>query len=149
MPETPLSIDALLEQLVALDASDLHVTAGSLPVVRVRGALERLEPFPRLSPEDTLQLLYQIMSSEQQKTLELKGQLDMSYSIPGLARFRVNVYSQRESLAAAFRMIPTGAEDARGARSPATPRPARRRSRAASSSSPARPAPGSRRRSRR
>ncbi len=106
MPETPLSIDALLEQLVALDASDLHITAGSPPVVRVRGALERLEGFARMTPEDTLQLLYQIMSTDQQKTLELKGQLDMSYSIPGLARFRVNVYSQRESLAAAFRMIP-------------------------------------------
>jgi twitching motility protein PilT len=106
MPETPLSIDALLEQLVALNASDLHVTAGSPPVVRVRGALERLEEVPRQTPEDTLRLLYQIMSSEQQKTLETKGQLDMSYSIPGLARFRVNVYSQRESLAAAFRVIP-------------------------------------------
>lgn len=106
MPETPYSIDALLEQLVALEASDLHLTAGSPPVVRVRGSLDRLEGYPKLGPEDTLQLLYQIMSSEQQKQLEVKGQIDMSYSIPGLARFRVNVYSQRESLAGAFRMIP-------------------------------------------
>jgi twitching motility protein PilT len=106
MPETPYSIDALLEQLVALEASDLHITAGSPPVVRVRGSLERHEGYPKLSPEDTLQLLYQIMSSEQQKQLELKGQIDMSYSLPGLARFRVNVFSQRESLAGAFRLIP-------------------------------------------
>jgi twitching motility protein PilT len=106
MPETPYSIDALLEQLVQLEASDLHITAGSPPVVRVRGSLDRLEGHPKFGPEDTLRLLYQIMSSEQQKQLEVKGQLDMSYSIPGLARFRVNVYSQRESLAGAFRMIP-------------------------------------------
>jgi twitching motility protein PilT len=51
-------------------------------------------------------MLYRIMSSEQQKKLETQGQIDMSYSIPGLARFRVNAYSQRESLAAAFRLIP-------------------------------------------
>jgi twitching motility protein PilT len=106
MPESPHSIDALLEKLVHLNASDLHLTSGSPPVVRIHGSLERLDDHDRLLPEDTLQLLYQIMSSEQQKQLEMKGQLDMSYSIPGLARFRVNVYSQRESLAAAFRVIP-------------------------------------------
>jgi twitching motility protein PilT len=106
MAESLLSIDDLLREMVALDASDLHITVGSQPVVRVNGVLERLEEHPRLTPTDTLQLLYRIMSGEQQKHVENNRQIDMSYSIPGVARFRVNVYSQRESLAAAFRMIP-------------------------------------------
>src|SRR6186713_1117511 len=106
MPENSFSIDTLLEQMVAHNASDLHVTVGSRPALRVRGQLERLEAFPELSADTTRQLLYRIISSEQQKRLEIDRQLDLSYSIPGLARFRVNVYSQRESLAAAFRMIP-------------------------------------------
>src|SRR5205807_6427312 len=59
-----------------------------------------------LSAEDTQQLLYRILSSERQKHLEIKRQLDFSHSIPGLARFRVNVYFQRESIGAAFRLIP-------------------------------------------
>jgi twitching motility protein PilT len=101
------SIDELLEHMVTRDASDLHVTTGSPPVVRVRGGLERLDGFDMLSPEDTQQLLYRILSSEQQKQLEIKRQLDFSHSIPGLARFRVNVYFQRESIGAAFRLIPT------------------------------------------
>jgi twitching motility protein PilT len=111
MPETestPLNIDTLLAELVEQNGSDLHVTVGSHPVARVRGELVRLETFPKLTAEDTLELLYRIMSTEQQKQLEINRQLDLSYSIPGLARFRVNVYSQRESLAAAFRLIPMG-----------------------------------------
>jgi twitching motility protein PilT len=100
------SIDDLLEQMVARRASDLHVTVAAPPVVRVRGEMERLEGFDLLSSEDTQQLLYRILSSEKQKQLEIKRQLDLSHSIPGLARFRVNVYFQRESVGAAFRMIP-------------------------------------------
>jgi twitching motility protein PilT len=100
------SIDELLEQVVVRDASDLHVTVGSEPVVRVNGRLERLDEFSRLSPEDTQLMLYRILSTEQQKHFETNRQIDISYSIPGLARFRVNVYFQRESLGAAFRLIP-------------------------------------------
>ena len=103
---TTYTIDDLLETMVALGASDLHVTVGSHPVIRLNGSLERLEQFPRLSADDTQRLLYRILSTEQQKHLEINRQIDVSYSIPGLARFRVNVYFQRESLGAAFRMIP-------------------------------------------
>jgi twitching motility protein PilT len=106
MPESAQNIDQLLTELVTRGGSDLHLTVGSHPVVRVHGSLLRLEEFPKLSADDTLHMLYRIMSSEQQKRLETQGQIDMSYSIPGLARFRVNAYSQRESLAAAFRLIP-------------------------------------------
>jgi twitching motility protein PilT len=100
------SIDELLEHMVSRNASDLHVTVGTPPVVRVRGEVQRLEEFAPLTSEDTQQVLYRILSSEQQKQFELNRQLDFSHSIPGLARFRVNVYFQRESVGAAFRLIP-------------------------------------------
>jgi twitching motility protein PilT len=106
MPETPLSIDALLERMVALGASDLHITVGSPPVVRVNGTLQPLEGTEPFAPTETHQLLYRMLSTEQQKTLEVKRQIDMAHSIPGLARFRVNVYFQRETVGAAFRLIP-------------------------------------------
>jgi twitching motility protein PilT len=101
------SIDELLERMVEANASDLHVTTGTPPAIRVRGEVERLDGFDPMTGEETQQLLYRILSSEQQKLLELNRQLDFSYSMPGLARFRVNVYFQRESIGAAFRLIPT------------------------------------------
>ena len=100
------SIDELLGLMVARGASDLHLSVGTPPSVRVRGELERLAGMPALTREDTQQLLYRILSTEQQKQLEIKRQIDMSHAVPGLARFRVNVYFQRESLGAAFRVIP-------------------------------------------
>jgi twitching motility protein PilT len=100
------SIDDLLEQMVTRNASDLHLSVGSPPAVRVNGRMERLPNLQALSADDTQQLLYRIMSTEQQKNLEIKRQIDMSHSIPGLARFRVNIYFQREALGAAFRLIP-------------------------------------------
>ena len=106
MPETFLSIDALLERMVARSASDLHVTVGTPPAMRVNGALERYQDVPDLSPEDTHQMLYRILSTEQQKVLEINRQIDFAHSIPGLARFRVNVFFQRGTLGAAFRLIP-------------------------------------------
>jgi twitching motility protein PilT len=100
-----LSIDDLLAETVARNASDLHISVGTSPAVRVRGELLRLE-HPPLSPDDTLALLYRILNTEQQKRLEVGRQIDLSYAVPGLARFRVNVYFQREALGAAFRLIP-------------------------------------------
>jgi twitching motility protein PilT len=105
MPQL-MSIDSLLEQMVARGASDLHVSVGSPPALRVRGHIYRLDGFEPLTADDTRTLLYQILSSEQQKHFELNRQLDFAYSIPGLARFRVNIYFQRGSIVAAFRLIP-------------------------------------------
>jgi twitching motility protein PilT len=105
MPQS-FSIDSLLERMVALDASDLHVSAGAAPVVRRRGHLEAIDGFAALSADDTRDLLYRILSTEQQKHLEIKRQLDFAHAIPGVARFRVNCYFQREALSAAFRLIP-------------------------------------------
>src|SRR5436309_1202483 len=106
MPELT-SIDGLLEQMVSLGASDLHVTVGSPPAFRVRGHIARAEGYEPFTADDTRALLYRVLSSEQQKNFELKRQLDFAYSMPGLARFRVNVYYQREAVGAAFRLIPT------------------------------------------
>jgi twitching motility protein PilT len=106
MSNTLLSIDELLEQAVAMGASDLHVTVGTPPAARVRGHLVRLEGAEVFDAESTQALLYRILSSEQQKNLEIDRQIDLAYNVPGVARFRVNVYFQRDSLGAAFRQIP-------------------------------------------
>ena len=107
MANAPLSIDPLLAAMAERNASDLHLTAGSPPVIRVNGKLERLPETDDLELDDIRTLVYRILSTEQQKLLETKRQLDFSYSLPGVARFRVNAYYQRMSLGAAFRMIPT------------------------------------------
>src|SRR5262249_16105552 len=102
----PLNIDDLLTRMVEVDASDLHLAVGSAPAIRVRGHLERLHDAPKLTGEDTPDLIYAIPSTEQQKLLEPRRALDFSYPVPGLARFRVNAYFQRASVGAAFRLIP-------------------------------------------
>ena len=99
------SIDQLLEQMSARNASDLHVTSGTPPAIRIRGTVHRLDEFAPLTSEQSRELLYQILSTEQQKNFEIKRQLDFSYAVPGLARFRVNVFFQRGTAGAAFRFI--------------------------------------------
>ncbi|HEV2982078.1 MAG TPA: type IV pilus twitching motility protein PilT [Solirubrobacteraceae bacterium] len=98
----------LLMEVVARKASDLHITAGAHPTVRVRGRLTPLENYPKLSPTDTREIVYSILNGDQRQRLETEWQLDFAYSIPGHARFRVNAYFQRGALGAAFRLIPFG-----------------------------------------
>ena len=107
-PAAPLSVDALLEQAVALGASDLHLTSGVQPAVRRRGHIELLNDFPELDP-DLLRAARSTGSRRRssRSTWSSSRQLDFAYGIRGLARFRVNTYYQRGSLAAAFRTIPT------------------------------------------
>ncbi len=107
MNAAPLSIDDLLRRMDELEASDLHLTPGSPPVVRLRGRLERLDDCAKLTPDAVRDLVYRILSTEQQKILETKRSVDLAYSLPGVARFRANVFFQRATLGAAFRMIPT------------------------------------------
>ena len=104
--DAQFSIDDLLTQMVGWKASDLHLSVGSPPAVRIRGHLQAVEGLPPLMPEETQQLLYRIMNTEQQKRLEVDRQLDMSHGIPGVARYRVNVYFQRQAVGAVFRLIP-------------------------------------------
>jgi twitching motility protein PilT len=106
MDAAPITMDDLLARTVEARASDLHLVPGAPPAVRVNGELVSLEGTSRLMPDDTRGLLYRILSTEQQKRLEVERQLDFSHGVPGLARFRVNVHFQRDSLAAAFRHVP-------------------------------------------
>ena len=114
-PATPLSVDLLLERVVEMRASDLHLTSGSHPAVRVHGHIELLDDFAVLDPDVVRELIYRITTTEQQKHLELNRQLDFAHGVRGLARFRVNAYYQRESLAAAFRLDPDRDQVGRGA----------------------------------
>jgi twitching motility protein PilT len=103
-----MSIDFadLLMEVVKRRASDLHLSAGAPPTVRVRGQLSRLEGYSTLTPTDTREIVYSILSGDQRQRLETHWQLDFAYSIPGHARFRVNAYYQRGAVGAAFRLIP-------------------------------------------
>ncbi len=97
----------ILIEVVTRRASDLHLTAGVPPVIRQRGRLQRIEGYPVLTPEDTREFIYSILSTEQRRRLENELQLDFAYVVPGRARFRVNAYFQRSAVAAAFRLIPS------------------------------------------
>lgn len=97
-------VDILLEVLER-DASDLHLAVGAPPIVRMNGALEHLD-YPKLSSHDTRELIYSILSQDQRQRLENEWEIDFSYSVPGKARFRVNAFFQRNSLGAAFRLVP-------------------------------------------
>ncbi len=98
-------INDLLMQVIEKGASDLHITAGSPPMVRVHGDLVPLD-YQRLMPEDTKALLYSIMNEDHKKRLEEFLECDFSHALTGHARFRVNVYYQRGSIGAALRIIP-------------------------------------------
>jgi twitching motility protein PilT len=97
----------LLMDVLERRASDLHVTAGSHPKIRVRGRLQSLEDYPVLDPTDTREIVYGILTNDQRQRLETDWQIDFAYAIPGVARFRVNAYFQRSAIGAAFRLIPT------------------------------------------
>src|SRR3712207_6195822 len=96
----------LLLEVVGRRASDLHLTAGAQPTVRVRGRLVQLEDYPVLTPTDTREIVYGILTNDQRQRLEQDWQIDFAYTIPGQARFRVNAYFQRSAIGAAFRLIP-------------------------------------------
>ena len=97
-------IDDLLKEVIEYKASDLHLSVGLPPVIRVDGNLLRTkyEPFTPTSIED---LLFPMLNNEQRRTLEQNWELDMSYGISGVGRFRVNVYKNKGTYAAAFRTI--------------------------------------------
>jgi twitching motility protein PilT len=106
MTTARLDFAELLLDVVARRASDLHLSAGAPPTVRVRGRLTRLEDYPVLDPTDTREIVYSILQGEQRQRLETDWQIDFAYTVPGQARFRVNAYYQRAAVGAAFRLIP-------------------------------------------
>lgn len=98
-------IDDLLRKMVEMDGSDLHITVGVPPVVRADGHLEPLK-YERMTAQDTQRMCYDILTDEQIQRFESTLELDFSYQVPRVARFRVNIFKERGNLAAAMRRIP-------------------------------------------
>ena len=96
----------VLTRMVEERASDVHITPGFAPAIRVRGRITPLEEYPKLTQQQTREVVYSLLNSDQRKRFENNLQLDFAYSIPDVARFRVNCFFQRGSVSAAFRLIP-------------------------------------------
>src|SRR5688500_8471502 len=101
-----LDFSEVLLEVMRRNASDLHMTAGSPPMVRERGQLTPLDGYEPLTGQAVREIVYSILTNDQRQRLETDWQIDLAYSIPGRARFRVNAYFQRAALSAAFRLIP-------------------------------------------
>jgi twitching motility protein PilT len=106
-PSTPaVSLRALLEEMIERQASDLHVTAGERAKLRIDGAITNSHNEVVLSPKDTLQLAYSVLTENQKKRFEMEDELDFSFGIQNLARFRGNVFKQRGCVSMVIRQIP-------------------------------------------
>jgi twitching motility protein PilT len=100
-----MRIKELLEQMVQLGASDLHIKAGIPPTVRVNGKLQRLN-FPAPTPKDAEETARQILTASQRENFEKTREIDFAFGVTGLARFRANFYVQRNTIAMVFRHVP-------------------------------------------
>ncbi|PKQ15976.1 MAG: type IV pili twitching motility protein PilT [Actinobacteria bacterium HGW-Actinobacteria-7] len=99
-------IDDLLRIMLQRGGSDLHITVGSPPGIRQRGEIVLVENMKPLTPRDTMEMILGLLSEEQRRRFETELELDFAYSIPGVSRFRANVFQQRNSMGAVFRVIP-------------------------------------------
>ena len=100
------NLRSLLEEMIQKDASDLHITAAERPKLRVDGDITDSSVVEVLTPKDTLQLAYSVLTENQKKRFETEDELDFSFGIQNLARFRGNVFKQRGCVAMVIRMIP-------------------------------------------
>src|SRR5229473_4055003 len=100
-----LSLSDLLKRMLEMNGSDLHITTNSPPQIRVHGHLVPLD-LPQMTPAETKQLAYSVMTDAQKHRFEESLELDFSFGIKGLARFRANVFMQRGAVAACYRTIP-------------------------------------------
>ena len=101
-----LNLRSLLQEMIDREASDLHITAGERPKLRIDGDITDCSVEDILTPKDTLQLAYSVLTEQQKKRFEFDDELDFSFGIQNLARFRGNVYRQRGCVAMVLRMIP-------------------------------------------
>src|SRR5918993_1509963 len=101
-----ISLSELLRKLSELGGSDLHITTGSAPQVRVDGHLRPLDGYRLLSAADTKQLAYSVLTDAQKHRFEESLELDFSFGVKGLSRFRANLFNQRGAVGAVFRAIP-------------------------------------------
>jgi len=104
-PAPRLTLQMLLKAMIERNASDLHITTGTPPQLRIDGALAPLRT-PPMTPVDTKQLCYSVLTDAQKHVFEEENELDLSFGVKGLARFRANLFMQRGAVAAAFRRIP-------------------------------------------
>jgi twitching motility protein PilT len=100
------NLRALLEEMIQKEASDLHITTGERPKLRIDGDITDSSVTEVLTPKDTLHLAYSVLTENQKKRFETEDELDFSFGIQNLARFRGNVYKQRGCVSMAIRMIP-------------------------------------------
>lgn len=105
-----VTIIELLEIAVKEHASDLHVSVGAPPILRITGELTSVESVP-LSAQDTLEMVKDLLTEVQYAYLEARGEVDLSYSLPGVSRFRVNAFRQRGCYSLAVRIVPTRVPD--------------------------------------
>jgi twitching motility protein PilT len=108
----PVKLDDLLVTATAHFASDLHLKVGSFPVMRIGGELHTVAEASRLSPDDTLDMAFSIMSNRQKQKLKENSEVDIAYSVGGLGRFRANIFQQRGSVSLVLRVIPEGTKTA-------------------------------------
>src|SRR5919108_2377272 len=101
-----ISLSELLRKLSELGGSDLHITTGSPPQVRIDGHLRPLESYRVLTSADTKQLAYSVLTDAQKHRFEENLELDFSFGVKGLSRFRANLFNQRGAVGAVFRAIP-------------------------------------------
>ena len=101
-----ISVDEVLLKAKEAGASDVHITVGVPPKMRVNGKLITMD-YPKMLPADTLQVVLDIMTEQQREKFEEKGEYDMSFSIRNIGRYRVNAYKQRGSVAVALRLVDT------------------------------------------
>ncbi|CDM65590.1 type IV pilus twitching motility protein PilT [Pyrinomonas methylaliphatogenes] len=101
-----LSLSDMLRKLIEIGGSDLHITTNSPPIARVDGQLRPLEGFRVLTPADTKALAYSVLTDAQKHRFEENLELDFSFGIRGLSRFRANIFNQRGAVSAVFRAIP-------------------------------------------
>jgi twitching motility protein PilT len=101
-----LHVNELLDEVLAMRGSDLHLTAGSHPVVRVHGEMRPLTNFPVLNGSQIRQMVYSIITQKQREKFENELELDTSYTLPGKSRFRMNLFLQRDSVGCVMRVIP-------------------------------------------
>src|SRR5688572_7250714 len=106
VPGAAVSLRSLLEEMIERDASDLHITAGERAKLRVDGDIVNSNTETILSPKDTLQLAYSVLTENQKKRFEMDDELDFSFGIQNLARFRGNCFKQRGCVSMAIRQIP-------------------------------------------
>ncbi|MEX2618636.1 MAG: PilT/PilU family type 4a pilus ATPase [Egibacteraceae bacterium] len=104
--EQAVDLDAVLAGLLEHGGSDLHLTAGVAPTIRVKGELQPLDGYPVMTPDELQKMLYGILTQKQRERFENDLELDISYAVPKVARFRVNVFQQRDSIGAVMRVIP-------------------------------------------